>query len=85
MKENVISDKLMVEIEKVIQNYIDVAKEHNRKPTKDEIIEEMAIKLEERLKNSENKERVWILSGIAIGITISLRIEDMLNVLEADE
>lgn len=83
MKEDVTSKKLIDELNSVIQNYIDVAKEHNRKPTKDEIIEAMTIKLEDLLKvNSENKERVWIISGIAVGIAISLQIEDRLKALE---
>jgi len=86
MKENIASKKLIAEIENVIQNYIDEAKEHNRKPTRDEIIEAMTIKLEELLKvNSENKESVWVLSGIAVGIAISLQIEDKLRALDVEK
>ncbi len=67
----------------MIQNLIDEAKGNNRKPTKDEIIETVTIKLEELLKiSSENKERVWIISGIAVGIAISLQIDDKLKLIE---
>lgn len=83
MEENITSKKLIVELDKVIQNYIDIAKAHNRKPTRDEIIETVTIKLEELLKlSSENKERTWIISGIAVGIAISLHIDDKLKLVE---
>ncbi len=82
MKENITSKELIVEFDKVIQSYIDVARECNLKPTKDEIIEKLMVKLEDLLKiNSDNKDRTWIISGIIAGIAISLMIDEKLKLI----
>lgn len=82
MSTNITSQKLMFEIENVIQSHIDAAKGQDRKPTKNEIMELVTHRLEELIESSENEERIWIISGIAVGIAISLHLDDKLNMNE---
>lgn len=83
MTENENYSKIIGDIDKTIQNYLDVAKEQNLKLTRNDVIEMVTIRLEELLKiNSDNKERTWVVSGIAIGIAIVLRIDEKLKTIE---
>lgn len=80
---NITSKKLLDEMEMLIQGYIDEAKEHNRKPTRDEIIDTITNRLEILLKiESENNDRLLIISGIALGIAIVLGIDEKLKIIE---
>lgn len=80
MEENLASKRMMNDIEELIQSYIDTMKKKNQKPTRDDIIELVTNRLEELLKlGSENKEIMWIVSGVAIGIAIILQTEDKLE------
>jgi hypothetical protein len=83
MSNNIESKKILGEIEKLIQNYIDDTKKQNKTPTRDEIIEVVTDRLEELLeKGSGNNEIIYIVSGMAIGIAVVLEIE---GVLKKDE
>lgn len=80
MSEDVTSNKMMTDIDELVQSYIDTAKKQNKTPTRDEIIDKVTNKLEELLElGSEKKEITWVVSGVAIGIGIVLAIEDKLN------
>jgi hypothetical protein len=80
MVENMASNKMMKDIDGLVQNYIDMMKSRNQKPTRDDIIDIVTNRLEELLKlGSEKKEITWIVSGVAIGIAIVLHTEDMLD------
>jgi lipoate-protein ligase A len=80
MGENIESKKLLDEIEKLIQSYVDNTKKENKTPTRDEIIEVVTDKLEDLLeKGSGNNEIIYIVSGMAIGIAIVLEIEETLK------
>ena len=80
MSENIESKKILNEIEKLIQNYVDDTKKHNKTPTRDDIIEIVTNRLEELLeKGSGNNEIIYIVSGMAIGIAIVLEIEETLK------
>lgn len=82
MTENDNYSKIINHIDKTIQNYLDVAKEQNIKPTRDDIIEMVTTRLEELLKmNSDSKERTWVISGVAMGIAIVLRIDEKLKIV----
>jgi hypothetical protein len=83
MTENENYSRIIGDIDKTIQNYLDVAEEQNIKLTRNDIIEMVTIRLEELLKiNSDNKERTWVVSGIAIGIAIVFRIDEKLKTIE---
>lgn len=83
MSENIESKKIMDDIEKLIQNYIDTAKKQNKTPTRDEIMETVTDKLEELLEAYfENLEMMCILSGMALGIAIVLQMEEKLKMSE---
>lgn len=83
MVENETYYKLIGDIDKTIKNYIEIAKELNRKPTRNDVIEKISTRLQELIKiNCDSKERVWILSGMAAGIVIVLRIDDKLKAIE---
>jgi hypothetical protein len=80
MEENVASKRMMNDIEDLIQNYIDSMKKNNQKPTRDDILEIITSRLDKLLEvGVENKEIMWIMSGVAIGIAIVLQAEDMLD------
>ena len=80
MIENITSAKTMAEIEKIIQDYIEIAKKQNRRPTRDEIVEAVIDNLEVLLKvGPEDGEKILIISGIALGIAIILEIEEKLK------
>lgn len=80
MNNNIESKKILDEIEKLIQNYIDDTKKQNKTPTRDEIIEAVTDRLEELLeKGSGNNEIIYIVSGMAVGIAIVLEIEEILK------
>lgn len=80
MNEHIESKKILGEIEKLIQNYVDNTKKQNKTPTRDEIIEIVTDRLEELLeKGSGNNEITYIVSGMAIGIAIVLEIEEVLK------
>jgi hypothetical protein len=80
MEENVASKRMMNDIESLIQNYIDSMKKNNQKPTRDDILEIIASRLDKLLEvGVENKEIMWIMSGVAIGIAVVLQAEDMLD------
>ena len=82
MTENENYSRIIGDIDKTIQNYLDVAKEQNLKLSRNDIIEMVTIRLEELLKiNSDNKERTWVVSGIAIGIAIVMRIDEKLKMV----
>lgn len=83
MSEDITSNKMMADINGLVQGYIDTAKEQNKTPTRDEIIDKVTNRLEELLKlGSDKKEITWIVSGVAIGIAIILSIEDKLKTNE---
>jgi len=82
MTENENYSRIIGDIDKTIQNYLDVAKEQNLKLSRNDIIEMVTTRLEELLKmNSDSKERTWVVSGIAIGIAIVLRIDEKLKMV----
>ncbi len=83
MTENMTSTKIIIEIDKVIQDYIDLAKHQDIKPTRDTIIEIITSRLEKMLEASpETKEVTWAISGIATGIAMVLHIEEKLKMNE---
>lgn len=76
MTKNISSEKIISELDNVIQNYIDTEKKQNRKPTRDKIIEVVTDRLQELLRTtSENSEKALIIYGIALGIAMALQIE----------
>lgn len=80
MSNNITSTKIIVEIDKVIQDYIDLAKKQNIRPTRDNVIEIVTSRLEKMVGDSpDNKERTWIISGVAVGIAMVLHIEEKLR------
>ena len=80
MSNNITSTKIIAEIDKVIQDYIDLAKKQNIRPTRDNVIEIVTSRLEKMVGDSPgNKERTWIISGVAVGIAMVLHIEEKLN------
>lgn len=81
MEENLTSKRMMDDIEGLIQTYIDKMKKNNQKPTRGNIIDLVTSRLDELLKiGSDNKEIMWIVSGVAIGIAIVLQTEDKLEI-----
>lgn len=86
MSEYMESKKILERIETLIQNYVGKAKEENKTPTRDEIIEVVTDKLEELLETCyENKEIMYIVSGMAIGIAIVLEVEETLKKNESQD
>ena len=82
---NIKSKKMIDEMEVIIQAIINEAKDENRTPTRVEIIEKITNRLETLIKlESENNDRVLIISGIAIGIAIVLRLDDKLKELNKE-
>jgi hypothetical protein len=80
MSENVTSSKIMNDVDELVQNYIDTAKEQNNIPTRDETIEKVTDRLEQLLEAGYgNKEITCVVSGIAVGIAIVLQIEETLK------
>lgn len=85
MSENIESKKILEEIEKLIRNYIDDNTKQNKIPTRDEIIEIVADRLEKLLeKGSGNNEITYVVSGLALGIAIVLEIEEILKNEKSD-
>ena len=83
MNNNLASTKIIAELDKVIQEYIDVSKSQNIRPTRDAMIAMVTSRLEELISLSpENKERTWIVSGIAVGIAMTLHMEEKLRLNE---
>lgn len=83
MSNNVTSTRIIAELDKVIQEYIDLTKEQGIKPSRDTMIEMVTSRLEKMMTESEgNKERTWIVSGIAVGMAIILHIEEKLKTNE---
>jgi hypothetical protein len=79
MSENITTNKMMDEIKKLVENYIDASKKNNKTPTRDKIIDKVSNKLCEIIEvGSEKNEIIWIASGVAIGIAIVLEIEEKL-------
>lgn len=80
MSDNITSKKMMDEIEKLIQNYIDIARKQNQVPTRDDILEVVTNRLEKLQRIvPENKEISYIVSGMAMGIAIVLQIDELLK------
>ncbi len=80
MENDISSNKIMDDLDKIIQYNIDKLKEQNKKPTREEIIDIIVDRLEDLLReSSDSKEKTWILSGIAIGISIVMYIDKKLE------
>jgi len=80
MSENMTSGKIMNDIDKLVQNYMDAAKEQNKIPTRDETIEKVTDRLEQLLEEGYgNNDIMCIVSGMAVGIAIVLQIEEPLK------
>lgn len=83
MSNNITSTKIIAELDKVIQDYIVLTKQQNMQPTRDTMIEIVTSRLEKMVELSpENKERTWIISGVAVGIAMVLHIEEKLKMNE---
>lgn len=80
MSESMESHHIMKDIDNLIQGHMEMMKKHNHKPTRNDIIELVANRLEELLTaGSDMKEVTWIVSGVAVGIAIVLQTEDRLK------
>lgn len=72
------SDAFTQKLMKAAEEYLRLAKKADAKVTRDEVIAMITQRLGELIKENQingNKERMWVASGMAAGLALSLLIE----------